>query len=298
VLLHWRWQPGVSASGYSRESRRADEIRPVILTIKMEMPIFDYRKGICRIVRWTMIKPLWPILLVVAQMGCSDHQPMMPDPTPTATPMPTATPRPVITSQLVLDSAANNLSNLESSWFTMEHMENGIEVFPGVVINKIHGYLRIPDEYKFTIEAEASGTYLEVNVVNLSGRTYMTNMFTGQWQEVSNEAVPVRLNDLHVKLDDLTNTLQDHELEDSEIVGSENCYVISGSILSDSLAHLIPASQLGSELFIKLWVSQELFLLKRIQIDGRLLPTDIETSVHIISFTDINKPAEISNPLP
>ena len=298
MLLHWRWQPGVSASGYSRESRRADEIRPVILTIKMEMPIFDYRKDICRIVRWTMIKPLWPILLVVAQMGCSDHQPMMPDPTPTATPMPTATPRPVITSQLVLDSAANNLSNLESSWFTMEHMENGIEVFPGVVINKIHGYLRIPDEYKFTIEAEASGTYLEVNVVNLSGRTYMTNMFTGQWQEVSNEAVPVRLNDLHVKLDDLTNTLQDHELEDSEIVGSENCYVISGSILSDSLAHLIPASQLGSELFIKLWVSQELFLLKRIQIDGRLLPTDIETSVHIISFTDINKPAEISNPLP
>ena len=292
MLLHWRWQPGVSASGYSRESRRADEIRPVILTIKMEMPIFDYRKDICRIVRWTMIKPLWPILLVVAQMGCSDHQPMMPYPTPTATP------RPVITSQLVLDSAANNLSNLESSWFTMEHMENGIEVFPGVVINKIHGYLRIPDEYKFTIEAEASGTYLEVNVVNLSGRTYMTNLFTGQWQEVSNEVVPVRLDDFHVKLDDLTNNLQDHELEDSEIVGSENCYVISGSILSDSLAHLIPASQLGSELFIKLWVSQELFLLKRIQIDGRLLPTDIETSVHIISFTDINKPAEISNPLP
>ena len=245
-----------------------------------------------------MIKPLWPILLVVAQMGCSDHQPMMPDPTPTATPMPTATPRPVITSQLVLDRAANNLSNLESSWFTIEHMENGIEVFPGVVINKIHGYLRIPDEYKFTIEAEASGTYLEVNVVNLSGRTYMTNLFTGQWQEVSNEVVPVRLDDFHVKLDDLTNNLQDHELEDSEIVGSENCYVISGSIQSDSLDHILPAAQLGSEMRLKLWISQELFLLKRIQIGGRLLPTDIETSVHIISLSDINKPAEISNPLP
>ena len=126
----------------------------------------------------------------------------------------------------------------------------------------------------------------------------MTNLLTGQWQEVSNEAVPVRLNDLHVKLDDLTNNLQDHELEDSEIIGSGNCYVVSGSILSDSLAHLIPTSQLGSELRIKLWVSQELFILKRIQIDGRLLPTDIETSVHVITLMDINKPAEISSPLP
>ena len=101
------------------------------------------------IVRCTMIKPLWPILLVVAQMACADHETMIFDS------MPTATPRPVITSQLVLDRAANNLSNLESSWFTIEHNENGIEVFPGVVINKIHGYLQIPDEYKFTIEAEA-----------------------------------------------------------------------------------------------------------------------------------------------
>ena len=243
------------------------------------------------IVRCAMIKPLWPILLVVAQMGCADYQPMMSDP------IPTITPKPVITSQLVLDRAAHNLSNLESSSFTIEHMENGIEVFPGVVINKIHGYLRIPDEYQFTIEAEASGTYLEVNVVNLSGHTYMTNLFTGQWQEVSNEVVPVRLDDLHVKLDDLTNNLEDHELDASEMVGSENFYVISGAIPSDSLVHLLPASQLGTKLRIKLWVSQEFFLLKRIQIDGRLLPTDIETSVHIISLTDINKPAEISNPL-
>ena len=292
MLLHWRWQPGVSASGYSSESGSPDQIRSVISTIKMETLIFDYKKDIFMIVRCTMIKPLWPILLVVAQMGCADHETMIFDP------MPTATPRPVITSKLVLDRAANNLSNLESSWFTIEHNENGIEVFPGVVINKIHGYLQIPDEYKFTIEAEASGTYLEVNVVNLSGRTYMTNLFTGQWQEVSNEAVPVRLNDLHVKLDDLTNNLQDHELEDSEIIGSGNCYVVSGSILSDSLAHLIPTSQLGYELRIKLWVSQELFILKRIQIDGRLLPTDIETSVHVITLMDINKPAEISSPLP
>ena len=106
MLLHWRWQPGVSASGYRSESGSPDQIRSVISTIKMETLIFDYKKDIFMIVRCTMIKPLWPILLVVAQMACADHETMIFDP------MPTATPRPVITSQLVLDRAAKNLSNL------------------------------------------------------------------------------------------------------------------------------------------------------------------------------------------
>ena len=244
------------------------------------------------IVRCTMIKSFWAMLLMVTLIGCADHQSIIAKATETAKP------EPIITSQLVLDHAGHNASVLESAWFTIEDMGNGIEVFPGVVINRVHGYVQIPNEYKFTIEAEASGTYLEVNVVTLSGRTYMTNLFTGQWQEVSKEVVPVQLDNFHVKLDDLINNLEEHELEDVEMVDSENCYVISGTIQSDSLFHLLPVSQLGSTLRIKLWVSQELFLLKRIQIGGRLLPTDNETSVHTISLTDMNKPSEISAPFP
>ena len=126
----------------------------------------------------------------------------------------------------------------------------------------------------------------------------MTNLFTGQWQEVSTEVVPVQLANLGAKLGDLTKVLQDHQWEDTEIVGSENFYVISGLIKSDDLAPVFSASQLGSTLDIKLWVSEKNYLLKQIEISGPVLNTDTDAAVHIISLSDINEPAEIPNPIP
>jgi len=248
------------------------------------------------IFRRIIFKWPWVILVIAAHVGCNGPLEGTPEPTPE--PTATATPQPIVTSQLILDNACNNLSSLRSASFTIEHVEGGIEVFPGVIITRTHGSVRMPDEYQLTIEAEASGTYLEIRVINVSGHTYMTNLFTGQWQEVSTEVVPVQLANLGAKLGDLTKVLQDHQWEDTEIVGSENFYVISGLIKSDDLAPVFSASQLGSTLDIKLWVSEKNYLLKQIEISGPVLNTDTDAAVHIISLSDINEPAEIPNPIP
>jgi len=248
------------------------------------------------IFRHIIFKWPWVILVIAAHMGCTGPLEGTPEPTPE--PTATATPQPIVTSQLILDNAYNNLSSLRSASFTIEHVEGGIEVFPGVIITRTHGLVRMPDEYQFTIEAEASGTYLEISVVNVSGHTYMTNLFTGQWQEVSTEVVPVKLANLGAKLGDLTKVLRDHQWEGTEMVGSEGFYLISGKIKSDDLVSVVSSSQLGSTLDIKLWISEKHYLLKQIKINGPLLLTDTDAAVHIISLSDINEPAEIPNPIP
>ena len=210
---------------------------------------------------------------------------------------PTPTPELNVNPEAILDQAIGQLNQLSYASFSLDQLQGTTELLPGLEMSRVYGVVANPDRFRFTVEAQVSGTYVETDMVVMADQAYMTNFFTGKWEEVSMELLPVNFANLGLTLSAILGSIQSPSLVGAKYLGERPVYLVQGRVDSGDLSTLVPNAAPGFDVMLELWLEQSSGLLVRGVITGQVISTDIADAVRVLSLDDIDVPVEITPPL-
>jgi hypothetical protein len=197
-----------------------------------------------------------------------------------------------------LKQAVEQLLALESASFVLDHLKGSTVLVPGVLMTKVSGEVSIPDRFRVTVEAESAfpKSYIEISIVTIDDTAYMTDIFSGGWNQISLDSLPFNLLDLGQTLADIVEAIQAPQAIGEERVNGVDTLHIGGSIASEVLSELVPGAGEGFPVGLELWLDRSQGLLQKVLIVGRVVPTDDTDTVRQLTLEDINQPVEIEPP--
>ena len=196
-----------------------------------------------------------------------------------------------------MEQAIELLELLEYASFSLDQPDGTTQLLPGLEMSRVYGVVANPDRFRFTVEAQVSSTYVETNMVVISDRAFMTNFFTGQWEEVSIEVLPVDFANLGETLSQILRSLQEPNLKGADTYQDQPVYLIQGRVMSGDLSNLVPNATPGFDVNLELWVGQSSSMLLKVIITGQVVSTDEIEARRILTLDDIDVPVEITPPL-
>ena len=233
------------------------------------------------------------LMLALALAGCGGMGgTVAPGPTPTATPLPDPA--------AILLGAAGRVAAAESLGFALEHPAGATELSPGLLLLRAEGAANAPDKFRMALELEASGSFLELAVVGIGERAWMTNLFSGEWESVSAAALPVRWEDAAAVFAAAIAAVEGPELAGSEIVedgaGDYQAWVIRGMLPRAALAAILPGTRAEGSVAVTLWADQEERRLPRLRLAGPLAAGDLPEVARALTLEELAPAAEIVAP--
>ncbi len=165
-------------------------------------------------------------------------------------------------------------------------------------MTKIYGQVSIPGRFSVTVEAESEfpKSYLEINIITIDDAAYMTDIFTGRWNQISSNSLPFNLSGLGQTLADIVDAVENPVAVGEERLRGVDTLHIKGQIASQDLSELVPGAGEDFPVGLELWLDGEQGLLQQVHIIGRVVPTDDSDTVRQLSLEDINQPVDISPP--
>ena len=202
-----------------------------------------------------------------------------------------------IDAQEAMEQAVGQLLALESASFVLEHLEGNTQLFPGVLMSKVYGEVLIPDRFRVTVEAESQfpRSYIEISIITIDDTSYMTGIFSRRWNEVATESLPFNLSGLGQTLADIVTAVQQPRAVRTERLNSVDTVHIKGDIASEDLSELVPGAGKGFSVGLDLWLGLD-GLLQRVNIVGRVMPTDDVDTLRQLTLDNINEPVAIDPP--
>lgn len=246
------------------------------------------------IVIFRLLAGLTLLLLLLAAVGCGGGG-------ATATPLPTPTPTPPPDPEALLERAAGRVAAAESLAFTLEHIEGSAELAPGLLLTRAEGVANAPDSFRIALDLEASGSFLELEVIGIGERAWMTNLFSGEWESVAPEVLPVSLDNAAAVFARVLAGVESPRLAGSEQVegtegGGYAAWRIEGTLPGSALAEVIPGALAEAALTATVWVDQEESRLPRLQLDGPLLAGDVPEVGRVLTLEERRPAAQIVAP--
>ena len=214
------------------------------------------------------------------------------------TPTQGRSPAQAVDARQILRQAVDEVLQLESAAFTLEHLTGTTTLFPGLEMSKAFGVVDIPDKFRITVEAEAAfpRSFVEIKVVTIGDQAYMTDVITGQWLEVSLGVLPIDLSDLGRTLADIIAAVEAPSHINDELLNGIDSHHINGRVQSQDLAGLVPGAGQGFDVQLDLWLEQSRSLLMKVLITGKVVATDSQDTVRVLTLKDFNLPVEITAP--
>ena len=209
---------------------------------------------------------------------------------------PTPPPRPPTE---VLNQSAQDLLGLSSLSFTLSNESGNIPLMTGVVANEIAGVVSMPDEVSVKIKGEVDvfRAYLELSVVRKEGIYYLTDPLTGEWRIVDQSAVPFDLTNVGINVGQIMKAMTGSAYAEGGI--GDDSWRITGSVLSQEMSGIIfNAGQdhnVGLEVHVRNVEGVGLMPVEA-RIQGRVVDTDAENYVRILTLGGFNEPVTIEKP--
>ncbi|MCH7737623.1 MAG: LppX_LprAFG lipoprotein [Chloroflexi bacterium] len=195
--------------------------------------------------------------------------------------------------------AVVQLLALESASFILDHLEGSTVLVPGILMTKVSGEVSIPDRFRVTVEAESEfpKSYIEISIITIDDTAYMTDIFTGRWNQIAVDSLPFNLTGLGQTLADIVDAVQRPRVVGEERLNGVDTLHIKGEIASQDLSELVPGAGEGFPVGLELWLGQSQGLLRQVHIVGRVVPTDAPNTVRELVLEDINQPVKIEPPI-
>ena len=210
---------------------------------------------------------------------------------------PTPSPKLNVDPEAILEQAIGQLNQLSYASFLLDQPLGTTELLPGLEMSRVYGVVANPDRFRFTVEAQVGGAYAEIDMVVIADQAYMTNFFTGKWEEVGLDLLPVNFANLGESLSAILGSIQSPSLAGTESLGKRPVYLVQGRVDSGDLSRLVPNAAPGFNVMLELWLEQSSSLLLRVVITGQVISTDIADAVRVLTLDDIDLPVEIAPPL-
>ena len=198
-----------------------------------------------------------------------------------------------------LQRTARRLRELQSSSFDLNHVVGSTTFLPGIQIHRAYGEVAAPGNFVVTVEAKSlfSRTDLEIGLMSIDGVTQMTNVFTGEWGEVSPDTLPFDFSDFGGILAHIVEQVRTPVLLGQESMGGREVYRIGGTIMSEDLRGLVPTAATGYPVALELLTDRDTGNLIEVKITGQVVATDDPESQRLLTISDLNQPVQ-RTPLP
>lgn len=220
----------------------------------------------------------------------------------TATPAPTPTPTPVPDPAAILARAAERVAAAESLSFALEHPAGSTQLSPGLLLNRASGVANQPNQFYIKLELETAGSFVELEVIGIGDKTWMTNLFSGQWEAVPSAAVPVRFDHAGQMFADIIAGVENPQLAGTERVedgagGSYDAWRIQGTMPGTALAAALPGTTLAAAAIpVTVWADQGETRLPRLELTGPLVAGDLPEVTRLLTLELQDPAAEIVAP--
>lgn len=236
-----------------------------------------------------LIAALLLLLLAVACAGPA--APATPEPEPTPIPDPAA----------ILARAAERVAAADSLGFVLEHPTGSAPLSPGLRLIRAEGAANASERFRLSLELEASGSFLELEVIGIGAAAWMTNPLSGEWESAPAAALPGRWDKAGAVFAAALAGVESPELTGSESVaaadGSYAAWVIRGQLPGTAWAAALPGTLVEGSVPVTIWADQAERRLPKLLLEGPLVAGDLPEVSRVLTLEALQPPAEIAAPV-
>ena len=200
----------------------------------------------------------------------------------------------------ILNWSAADMPHLKTLSFAIVNETGNIPLMTGVVANEISGIVDMPDEVSVKVKGEVDvfRAYLELSIVRKDETYYLTDPLTGEWRMVDDSAVPFDLTNLGDNVGMIMRAMTDADYVEGGV--GDGTWRITGKVLSQELRGIIFNAGDDYVVNLEVWI-RDLgpgigYMPERARIAGRVVDTDAENYVRILTLGDFNEPVTIEKP--
>jgi hypothetical protein len=204
----------------------------------------------------------------------------------------------------LLERAAETMGEVSSFHFVLRNERGSTSIVEGLEVESFEGDVQRPDRFQAEVTASFGGVPLEVRIVGIGTRIWISSPLTGEniYQELPAEAATLGLNP-----DGLLRTaigvIQEPRIVGEDEVDGEPTTLVAGLVDFQALAEATPtaldappAEDLPSEpLPVQIWID-EADRVVRLRLEGPLTPVDPDNVVRRLDLSAFDEPVEIEPP--
>ncbi len=217
-------------------------------------------------------------------------------PSAIATLSPTVTPTP--TPAELLAKAATAMQGVSTVEFSLGHEKGSTPLLPGLAATSFQGQVAMPDRVQVSMKAEVAviRTVVEIKVIVIAGKAYMTDPVTGAWHEIPVDNLPLNFQDLANKLGDIAAAANSPQYTGADTVEGVQTTRVSASVGGENLQTLIPSAIAANKLKAELWVEKGTWLIRKARLVGPIVSEDSPDVVRVLVLRSFGKSVDISPP--
>lgn len=195
----------------------------------------------------------------------------------------------------ILEEAVQRTRELSSFHFVLTH-ENGSTPLPmNLNLISAEGDIVVPDRMRAVVDAEALGINVTVDVIGIESRTWVTNPFTRQWQELQNTNIR-DFADPAALVSGLLPSIEDARLSEGGRIGGADTHRVTGTIPSEALRDALGIAEPGREVTVDAWIGKDDLLVRQVRLQGPLNDNEASNVVRQVVISRFNESVEIMPP--
>ena len=212
------------------------------------------------------------------------------EPTPTPIP-PTPTTEP-LTAEFVVAESRTAMANAKSAWFQLDH-EEGYLPLSGAQVSEMEGAV---NQNGAQIDASASlgRLYIELQIIIVDGRIWVTNPLTGAWEETGDPDQPFVWS-LTEGVTSIFDAVKDPRFIEPPDDGSD--LRIGADVPSEGFnALFFNAATSGEDVYLDATIDRDTYLVKELVIEGQLTDDDTWDAKRTLRLSRFDESFDIKPP--
>jgi hypothetical protein len=200
-----------------------------------------------------------------------------------------------LTADEVLQRAAETAQGVESFHFVLTH-ENGTTPLPlELDLVSAEGDIAVPDRMQAEVEADALGLNVNVQVIGIEDRTWVTNPFTRAWQELPGTNIR-DFADPAALVSGILPAIEGASLSDGGTVDGVETHLVTGQIDSAALQDALGIAEPGRDVRVEAWIGVDDMLPRQVRLIGPLSEAESADVVRQVELSRFDEPVEIIPP--
>ena len=212
------------------------------------------------------------------------------EPTPTPIP-PTPTTEP-LTAEFVVAESRAAMAATKSAWFQLDHVEGYLPLY-GAQISEMEGSVT-ENGAEIVTSASLGRLYIEIQIIIVDGRIWVTNPLTGEWEETGDPNQPFIWS-----LTDGVTSIFDAATDPHFIEPPDDGSVIriGADVPSEAFnALFFDAATSGEDVYLNATINRNTFLVETLEIEGQLTSNDSWDTKRTLTLSRFGESFDIKPP--
>ncbi len=249
--------------------------------------------------RWAPFA-LLPIALLAAALlalaACSNSDSTNGQPAATALPTPTPTP---IDVPALLAASGERMAGLQSFGFRVTHEGGGTDLGGslGLVVEGVEGSAGQPDKLHVDIAGSVRGLPVDMKLITIGEEVWLSDPFTERWSSIDDAVNPFAFFDPQGGIVDIMANVRQASYVGLDAVDGASAHRIRGTLPAQVLSSFLGIALSDGILDAAVWLGTDSLYLRRVELQGLLVPGEEPGILRIIELDAFNGPVDIQPPV-